>query len=283
MNFSKKLFISILTTALFFSITPLYAATPYGKGALLKGEFAEVFLVDEDDTLRWIPNEATFNALGYDWEEIIIVDNDVLYEYKFGNSLEALELDETQLTPEEIKAKISEVFANDPIMIDVAKCESGFRQFNNDGTVLTSSNGLYIGIFQIDPAIHAEYALSLGMDVYTIDGNIAYAKNLYDAQGPTPWPACSKKNAAAHEMLVSNLVLGDQNAEVKLLQQLLNEAGYTIAETGPGSPGKETDYFGSLTLVALHKFQCDHDVACDGTPETTGYGLVGPKTRAALQ
>jgi peptidoglycan hydrolase-like protein with peptidoglycan-binding domain len=43
-----------------------------------------------------------------------------------------------------------------------------------------------------------------------------------------------------------------------------------------------TGYFGSLTEAAVKKFQAEKGIASFGTPETTGYGMVGPKTRAQL-
>jgi len=43
-----------------------------------------------------------------------------------------------------------------------------------------------------------------------------------------------------------------------------------------------TGYFGALTLAAVQKYQSKHGIITSGTPETTGYGRVGPKTRAVL-
>ena len=48
---------------------------------------------------------------------------------------------------------------------------------------------------------------------------------------------------------------GDQDPMITILQQHLNRLGFIIASTGPGSAGNETDYFGSLTLSALLRFQ----------------------------
>jgi peptidoglycan hydrolase-like protein with peptidoglycan-binding domain len=48
-----------------------------------------------------------------------------------------------------------------------------------------------------------------------------------------------------------------------------------LAESGPGSPGNETNYFGSLTQKALAKYQADN-----GIIPSAGY--FGPKTRAFL-
>ncbi|MBU1092004.1 peptidoglycan-binding protein, partial [Patescibacteria group bacterium] len=49
--------------------------------------------------------------------------------------------------------------------------------------------------------------------------------------------------------------------------------------SGVGSPGNETEYFGSLTEKAVQKFQEKHGIAKKGD---SGYGYVGPKTRAKI-
>jgi hypothetical protein len=55
--------------------------------------------------------------------------------------------------------------------------------------------------------------------------------------------------------LTKQLKLNDQDAEIALLQKTLNLLGYTIAETGPGSPGNETVKFGEQTRDALMRYQ----------------------------
>ncbi|MBU2597318.1 MAG: peptidoglycan-binding protein [Planctomycetes bacterium] len=80
-----------------------------------------------------------------------------------------------------------------------------------------------------------------------------------------------------------DLYLGIRHADVKRLQQLLNSDPDTcLVKDGVGSPGNETDYFGSLTEKAVKKFQKKYGIVSSGAPQTTGYGCVGRKTRAKL-
>ena len=77
-----------------------------------------------------------------------------------------------------------------------------------------------------------------------------------------------------------NLRKGSSNSDVARLQKLLNmNVDTQIASEGPGSPGNETEIFGSLTEMAVGKFQVKYNVA---KPSDPGYGTVGPMTRAKL-
>lgn len=72
-------------------------------------------------------------------------------------------------------------------------------------------------------------------------------------------------------LFVRDLEVGMMHEDVKRLQEFLNGKGYMVAQSGAGSPGKETEYFGQLTKVALQKYQRDN-----GIPST---GFFGPITR----
>ncbi|HTR18756.1 MAG TPA: glycosyl hydrolase family 18 protein [Candidatus Paceibacterota bacterium] len=80
--------------------------------------------------------------------------------------------------------------------------------------------------------------------------------------------------------LTRNLDVGSTGADVKTLQQILNSDPATqIASSGPGSPGQETTMFGSLTKLAVEKFQLKYGITTASNP---AYGYVGPATRAKL-
>jgi serine-type D-Ala-D-Ala endopeptidase (penicillin-binding protein 7) len=80
-----------------------------------------------------------------------------------------------------------------------------------------------------------------------------------------------------------NYASGDRGAGVKALQRYLNTHGFAIAQSGPGSKGKETELFGSLTRAALKKFQEGHAKEIL-TPlgRTKGSGALDDATRAYL-
>ena len=72
-----------------------------------------------------------------------------------------------------------------------------------------------------------------------------------------------------------NLSIGSVGNEVKNLQIFLNQQGFLVSQSGVGSVGNETTYFGPATKAALMKFQAANGVV------STGY--FGPLTRNAMK
>ena len=88
----------------------------------------------------------------------------------------------------DIKTLLENEFGIGSVMVDIAKCESGYRQFDKDGNVLRGEqNSLDIGLYQINEYYHLEASKKFGVDIYTLEGNISYAKYLYATQGVQPW------------------------------------------------------------------------------------------------
>ncbi|MDB5264880.1 MAG: hypothetical protein JWN64_451 [Parcubacteria group bacterium] len=83
----------------------------------------------------------------------------------------------------------------------------------------------------------------------------------------------SSSNASPMASFNRDLEVGVSGADVMALQVYLNNHGYMVAMTGPGSKGSETMLFGALTKAALMKLQ----TAAGITPVA---GYFGPKTRA---
>lgn len=201
----------------------------------------------------------------------------------------------------EQEAEVRAAFSDVPAMIAIARCESKFTQFGKGGTALHGGyGGKMVGIFQVYSDIHAVYAKSLGMDIYTTEGNIAYARYLYQTEGTKPWLSsfpCWGNDVgtpehttevvpvsaqAAPGSLTVDLSLGKIHPQVATLQKLLNTNGFVLVSEGPGSPGNETEKYGSLTRDAVRRFQCEKSIVCTGDEYSTGYGFVGARTRAVL-
>jgi murein L,D-transpeptidase YcbB/YkuD len=80
--------------------------------------------------------------------------------------------------------------------------------------------------------------------------------------------------------ITKNLQMGDNDPEVKALQEFLNSRGFLVAESGPGSPGNETTLFGAGTKDAVIRFQEAYaDILLAPVGLTAGTGIVGELTR----
>lgn len=91
-----------------------------------------------------------------------------------------------------VKEAIEKIFGENSVMVEVAKCESGLRQYDSDGNVLKGKiDHDDTGLFQINTEYHLKDAVDKSIDIYTIYGNIEYARLLYSEYGTNPWKASS--------------------------------------------------------------------------------------------
>ncbi len=69
---------------------------------------------------------------------------------------------------------------------------------------------------------------------------------------------------------------GDNGQDVRSLQEFLakNPAFYP--------EGEVTGYYGEMTEKAVRRYQCANNIVCTGSALTTGYGYVGPTTKAKM-
>lgn len=87
---------------------------------------------------------------------------------------------------------VKDYFADTPILAKIAACESHNRQYNTRGEVLRGEQNTYDrGVMQINILYHLETAQKLGLDLNSIDDNVAYARYLYEKQGAKPWMSSS--------------------------------------------------------------------------------------------
>jgi len=75
--------------------------------------------------------------------------------------------------------------------------------------------------------------------------------------------------------ITKTLIYDMTDPQVVTLQSYLISKGYLTSQP--------TGYFGNLTLTAVKKFQCEKLSICSGTAETSGWGVVGGRTRAGMR
>lgn len=88
-----------------------------------------------------------------------------------------------------VQEYVQQYFADEPVMVAIAGCESNFRQYDTSGSVLKNPNSSAVGVFQIMGSVHSGTAADLNVDIYTTSGNLAYARYLYETSGTAPWTA----------------------------------------------------------------------------------------------
>jgi hypothetical protein len=83
---------------------------------------------------------------------------------------------------------IRQYFSDIPIMIQIAKCESRFRQLEPDGSIHRGDiNSEDVGVMQINEHYHLDQSQEENYNIYTLEGNTAYARKLYEKEGTKPW------------------------------------------------------------------------------------------------
>lgn len=102
-------------------------------------------------------------------------------------------------------------------------------------------------------------------------GSTGYNYNVTTSSSPTV-----STYAASCPQISRTLQSGDSGDDVVRLQQFLaaDPSVYPEAQT--------TGYFGSLTQAAVQRWQAKYNIVSSGTPESTGYGVVGPRTASAI-
>jgi hypothetical protein len=83
---------------------------------------------------------------------------------------------------------VKKYFSDIPIMVEIAKCESRFRHLDRDGRIIRGlENSQDVGVMQINEHYHLDISEKKDLNIYTIEGNTAYARDLYERQGTKPW------------------------------------------------------------------------------------------------
>jgi hypothetical protein len=83
--------------------------------------------------------------------------------------------------------------AIDEILLKIAECESGGKQFYSDGRVVLNVNkdgSADVGMYQINLRYHGAELARMKLDVINSEeDNEAYAKHLYQRNGTADWQA----------------------------------------------------------------------------------------------
>jgi len=102
-----------------------------------------------------------------------------------------------------IEGYVREYFEDIPVMAAIAQCESRFRQYNAETGSVLRGEVVHedVGVMQVNETYHKKVADSLGLNLHTMEGNVSYARYLYEREGTVPWNSskkCWSKKPEAH-------------------------------------------------------------------------------------
>lgn len=104
-----------------------------------------------------------------------------------------------EVDPAYVESKVREYFSDIPVMIKIAKCESGFQHYQPDGSLTVSKSvnkhgkrdSSASGTFQILYKGHfKQWSSSEKTNITTLEGNLRFARKLYEESGTAPWAEC---------------------------------------------------------------------------------------------
>ncbi len=155
-----------------------------------------------------------------------------------------------------------------PPPVSKYKCSGTSCVQDNINGTYTSSNCDNACVAPPTPCTAEAKLCSDGTSVGRTGPNCEFAPCPTPTPTPTPTPVSG--------VLTGPFQVGMTSEQVKLMQQMLAQDKSIYPE------GSITGYYGSATTQAVQKFQCKYNLICQGTPDTTGYGLAGPQTSALL-
>jgi len=134
-----------------------------------------------------------------------------------------------------VEEAVREYFKDIPVMIEIARCESKFRQHTADGSVLRGGfKGGMVGVFQVYESVHTKAANALGLDIETLEGNLGYAKHLYNESGTKPWNSakgCWGTSVAAYSTpLVSYSDTSELLERIEVLKKIIVQLQILLEE-----------------------------------------------------
>ncbi|HEY4511268.1 MAG TPA: hypothetical protein VJH55_00270 [Candidatus Paceibacterota bacterium] len=101
--------------------------------------------------------------------------------------------EQTVNQPHTLESYVREYFKNTPQLAHIAGCESTFKHLDKAGKIIRGRvNSSDVGVMQINEWYHLEQSKKLWIDIYTLEGNLEYAKLLYGKSGSAPWVSSSK-------------------------------------------------------------------------------------------
>ncbi len=138
---------------------------------------------------------------------------------------------------------------------------------------------VFVAFFLMTPVAYAQSTPNLQAELNALLAQLAALQaQLQGGGGGAPLAPVSTAPSSASQCpsLSRTLRQGMSGPDVSALQAFLalDKAIY--------QDGSVTGFFGPLTQMAIQRFQAKHGIVNGGSPDSNGYGAVGPATRATI-
>ena len=184
----------------------------------------------------------------------------------------------TNPTADALKAQIRSLLANiENLRAQLAQCRMANSTIGDlsstDSSDINSAQNVALSTSAITTDELQKHISLLLNIINRLNAQIASCGNTITTPPPIIQPPTTIKSPVFTER---NLYRGMKGDGVKKLQELLAKDPQIYPS------GQATGYYGYLTEAAVQNFQCKYGIVCSGDPETTGYGIVGPKTMSKI-
>lgn len=123
-----------------------------------------------------------------DWTQVQVT------EVQAPKKVQAKKVRPVSIPSTEVARLVANEFGTSSVMYRIAACESTGsvsgvpRHFDKDGGLLRGKiNPQDVGVFQVNEHYHLADSLKAGIDIHTVEGNIKWARKLYERNGTRDW------------------------------------------------------------------------------------------------
>lgn len=132
---------------------------------------------------------------------------------------------------------------------------------------------VFLGVLLfIASPVYAQTTADLQAQIVLLMKQLTELQAKKTAQSVSTAPSQSSTSCPALSRVLSRNMRGE---DVRGLQNFLVANGLLTVDSATG-------FFGGLTEAAVKKYQCDSSLVCSGSPSSTGWGAVGPRTRSSI-
>lgn len=88
-----------------------------------------------------------------------------------------------------VEAEVRKYFKDIPVMVAIARCESGFVHYDasQPNGVKKNPDSSASGVLQIMLSVHEDDARVLKLNLLSLQGQLAYGRHLYEQNGTRDW------------------------------------------------------------------------------------------------